>query len=69
MIKVIVKTTPKFEMQIMDDGIGFDAMKKTNKLSLGLLTMNDRAASINYYLSMESASGKGTKITLTEKKT
>ena len=65
-ITVAVKTTPKFEMTISDNGIGFVRSAKANRLSLGLFTMESRAASINYQLTITTSPGAGTVITLTE---
>jgi signal transduction histidine kinase len=68
-VSVVVKTTPQFQMIITDDGIGFEAAKKTTTSSLGLGNMKTRAASIGYHLTINSTPGTGTTITLTENKT
>ncbi|MGV3698026.1 sensor histidine kinase [Flavobacterium sp.] len=66
-ISVSVQTTPKFQMAIGDNGVGFE-IKNQSKKSLGLISMDTRAASINYQLTIVSALGKGTTITLTDNK-
>lgn len=68
-ITVDIKVAPKFEMKIKDNGVGFDAMKKTGKSSLGILTMNNRANEIGYQLVIDAAPGQGTTIILSETKT
>jgi signal transduction histidine kinase len=67
-IDVALKSLPTFEMTIRDNGIGFDTMKKNNKPSLGILSMNSRAKDIGYNLQISSVPGKGTTITLSENK-
>ena len=49
---------------ITDNGIGFDTGTAQNKASLGLLSMKERALSIDAELSIESETGKGTTIKL-----
>ncbi|WP_445454638.1 sensor histidine kinase [Flavobacterium sp. 25HG05S-40] len=65
-IKVAITVTPRFEMTITDNGVGFDTLKNTKKASLGLLSMNSRAAAIGYTLTIASTPNKGTTITLSE---
>ena len=67
-INVTLKSVPKFEMTIKDNGIGFDAMKKNNKPTLGILSMINRANDIGYHLKINSKAGEGTTITLSENK-
>ncbi len=65
-MSVAVKTAPKFEMTITDNGIGFEKDNKARKSSLGLLNMENRAASINFTIAINSSPGNGTVISLTE---
>lgn len=65
-ITVSITVTPRFEMTITDNGVGFDTMKKKNATSLGLLSMNSRAADIGYKLTIASTPNEGTTITLSE---
>jgi len=50
-------------LSILDDGRGFDQTKQ--KRQSGLIRMRERAASINAQLTIHSAPGKGTAITVT----
>jgi signal transduction histidine kinase len=68
-ISVFITTSPHFKMIIADNGKGFDATDKKNKLSLGLLNMTNRANSIAYHLDIKTQLGSGTEITLSENKT
>jgi signal transduction histidine kinase len=64
-----------FVIEIQDDGVGFDvgavARSYEERGSLGMVNMRERAALVNGLHRVESADGKGTKITvavpLTEK--
>lgn len=68
-MSISIRTSPHFEMVIADNGKGFDATNKQNKLSLGLLNMTSRATSIAYHLVIKTQIGSGTEITLSENKT
>ena len=53
-----------FILAINDDGIGFDTAEKMNSGGAGLTNLQNRARLINAQLTMQSASGKGTGITI-----
>jgi len=56
-------------MVISDNGKGFDYEKiKNSTATIGLQNIISRAAIIDYSVTIWSENGKGTKITLTEKK-
>jgi signal transduction histidine kinase len=65
-IDVAIRVTPRFEMTITDNGVGFNTLKSNKKTSLGLLSMNSRASAIGYTLTIASTPNKGTTITLFE---
>lgn len=54
------------ELSICDDGIGFDlsAVEQINSRHFGLITMRERAKSLNGRLSIQTQPGHGTSITL-----
>jgi two-component system sensor histidine kinase DegS len=54
------------ELSIVDDGAGFDP-SKTPKNHYGLINMKERARKANGEVAIESAPGKGTRVTLTVK--
>ena len=54
----------KIMFVITDNGIGFDTGTTKQNASLGLLSMKERALSIDAELSIESEPGKGTTIKL-----
>lgn len=54
-----------FTLSVKDNGQGFDSTNN-GKSTLGLQSMADRAALIGYHLSVQSAPGQGTVVTLTE---
>ncbi len=59
-----------FRLMIGDDGIGFDASGlQPGKTGIGLKSMQNRAALIGGALSIDSATGSGTTITIELKKT
>ncbi|WP_165764668.1 sensor histidine kinase [Flavobacterium cyanobacteriorum] len=70
--KVMIKLSivPLFVMVIADDGVGFDVTGEALRGSdgLGLPNIISRAALINYEVTIQSVTGKGTTITLSEKK-
>lgn len=62
------ENTTELQVEVRDDGIGFEvqAMQATydKRGSLGMVNMNERAALVNGKLSVASAPGQGTRITL-----
>ena len=66
-IDISIKTNPKFEMIVIDNGKGFDLeVVKNKKTTLGLQNMIERAALINFTLEINSTIDAGTIIKLTE---
>lgn len=66
-IDVSLKKNPTFEMNITDNGIGFDYIsKKDNNNSLGLENISKRAEIINYSAEIISETNNGTSITIKE---
>ncbi|MEI6436597.1 MAG: ATP-binding protein, partial [Bacteroidota bacterium] len=64
-IEIVLNQSPgKIMFVITDNGIGFDTGTTQNKASLGLLSMKERALSIDAELSIESEPGQGTTIKL-----
>lgn len=59
-LAVINKVDNQIDIEIKDDGQGFDVKK--SKEGIGLKNMNARIASINGTINFESEKGKGTKI-------
>ena len=68
-IEIRIKMNPIFEMQITDNGKGFNPTDTQKHPTLGLQNMHGRAAIINYKLDIKSAVGSGTTVTLSENKT
>lgn len=67
-IDIQIKSDPKFIMSVSDNGKGFDYKSiKENKNTLGLQSIENRAAIINYDLEVTSKIGEGTTILLSEK--
>lgn len=67
-IDISILFEPYFNMCVSDNGRGFDYEQiKENTTSLGITNMINRAAIINYKLSINSEIGKGTKVVLTVK--
>lgn len=62
----IVFTPHNMELSICDDGIGFDlnTVEKNNNGHFGLITMRERAKSLNSHLTIKTQRGQGTCITL-----
>lgn len=65
-IDIHVSTQPHFKMVIADNGKGFSPDAVKNQKSMGLANMTHRASSIGYALTIDSAPGAGTRITLTQ---
>jgi signal transduction histidine kinase len=66
-VKIHIRFKPDdLELSISDDGIGFnlDTVEETNSRHFGLITMRERAKSLNGRLSIETQVGHGTCITL-----
>lgn len=59
-------TAQELQLSIRDDGIGFDlnAVEQINSRHFGLITMRERAKSLNGRLNIETQPGYGTQITL-----
>ena len=64
-IVIDIKTTPKFELKITDNGIGFDQTGK-NHNTLGIENCKQRAKMIHHTFLIESQLNQGTTITLLE---
>ncbi len=67
-VEVRILFTPQtLELAISDDGISFDleAVEKTTNGHFGLITMGERAKSLNGRLAIQAQLGQGTSITLT----
>jgi PAS domain S-box-containing protein len=60
----LVSTTAKLELQVRDDGRGFDQQAAARGYSYGLLGMNERARLIGASLSIDSAPGAGTTVSI-----
>ncbi len=60
----VVNNSNKLQVIIADNGKGFEPQKAQEKFSLGLITMKQRAETLNGELILESQEGKGTKILL-----
>ncbi len=66
-IKVEITSLP-FKMIVSDNGKGFNLDDNQSKISIGLENMKHRATIIDYQLSIASAPGVGTTVTLIENK-
>jgi signal transduction histidine kinase len=64
-IAIEIKTMPKFELKITDNGIGFN-QNTNNRNTLGIENCKQRAKMINHTFSIESQLNQGTTITLLE---
>lgn len=67
-INVWIKTAPHFQMVFSDNGSGFAIDANARTVSMGLMNMKVRAEAINYKLTIDSAIGMGTTVTLKENK-
>lgn len=66
-VEVNIRFTPDaLELSVCDNGIGFDlnSVEQTNARHFGLITMRERAKSLNGRLTIETAPGQGTCVTL-----
>ncbi|HEX7907537.1 MAG TPA: response regulator [Paraburkholderia sp.] len=61
---MLVSTAAKLELQVRDDGCGFDQQAASRAYSYGLLGMNERARLIGGSLSIDSAPGAGTTVSI-----
>ena len=61
-IEIVLRCFPyQIEMQIHDDGVGFDT-ENLHKGGMGMRNMHERAKLLNGHLTIESNSGEGTKV-------
>lgn len=66
-IEVKIENKPKFNITIIDNGIGFDLTKlKSNTNSIGIQNCIKRAEIINYSFHIESQINNGTQVTIQE---
>jgi len=49
-------------LTVADDGVGMSDAQRTDRASLGLIGMEERARSIDGRLSFESTAGQGTRV-------
>ncbi|MEK9163840.1 MAG: sensor histidine kinase [Chloroflexota bacterium] len=67
-VRMKLHSADVFALEIHDDGVGFDVGAVTgsyeNRGSLGMVNMRERTELVNGALSLESAPGKGTRITV-----
>lgn len=54
----------RIRMTVSDDGVGFDPSHSRSRPSLGLASMRERAGAANGDIEIESAPGRGTKVTV-----
>jgi len=67
-IEIRLKTEPHFELIVSDNGKGFDFNSEGgNKPGMGVKNIIKRAEIINFKVQIDSAPGKGTTITVSEK--
>jgi signal transduction histidine kinase len=60
----LISTGTKLELQVRDDGRGFNQEAAHRKFSYGLLGMNERARLIGGSLTIDSAPGAGTTVSI-----
>lgn len=63
----IEQVTDHVTLTVRDDGVGFDPAAVADKSGLGLLSIRERTARLNGTLSLVSAPGSGTEITVSVK--
>lgn len=66
-VEVSIRFTPDtLELAVCDDGIGFDLnnVEQTNARHFGLITMRERAKSLNGHVTIQTQPGLGTCVTL-----
>jgi signal transduction histidine kinase len=67
-VTITIKTLPRFQMKIVDNGIGFEVEDVQNKsITLGLQNITNRAAVIEYNFDIQSKNNQGTTVILSEK--
>ena len=65
-VRVLVKQSPSWEFQVIDDGIGFEAGEDLiDSTHVGLSIMKERAMKIGAHLEVEANKPNGAKISLT----
>ncbi|MEK6574270.1 MAG: ATP-binding protein, partial [Chloroflexota bacterium] len=67
-VRIKLATSEICALEIQDDGVGFDVAAVTGSYehrgSLGMVNMRERTELVNGVLHLDSAPGKGTKITI-----
>lgn len=66
-INILITSHPHFiQLEVLDDGNGFDVQKEQgfNGHSLGLMNMNERVAALNGSFNIDSHVGEGTTVTV-----
>jgi len=66
-IDIQIITGPRFELAILDNGKGFDYQAAKEQQSLGLKNIINRAEIINFDVKINTGTGRGTHVVLTEK--
>ena len=62
-VSIDIEFSPdKIEMQVSDDGMGFDVDSSLQRGGMGVINMQERAAKLGGSLQIRSAPGKGTRI-------
>jgi signal transduction histidine kinase len=62
LMKEIHREKPCYQIEVVDDGIGFDLNSKTGKGGLGLVSMKERIDKLDGELIIISAPGEGTQV-------
>jgi signal transduction histidine kinase len=66
-IEVTMKCNPKFELILLDNGVGFDYQSAiSNSQSIGIQNIQQRAQIINYSIQFLSDLNKGTKVIVSQ---
>ncbi|MCF8167311.1 MAG: PAS domain S-box protein, partial [Rhodoferax sp.] len=63
-VDIDLKLSSYLEVQIQDDGTGFDVSAARQKMSFGLLGMQERAIALGGSVEIDSAPGQGTRVRL-----
>ncbi|MEW8486091.1 MAG: sensor histidine kinase [Candidatus Thiodiazotropha sp.] len=65
LVKVkLSRTRDTIELSILDDGIGFDPSEIKGRLGIGLMSMRERASSVNAALQVKAAVDQGVEISV-----
>ncbi|MEW8586154.1 MAG: sensor histidine kinase, partial [Candidatus Thiodiazotropha sp.] len=65
LIKVkLSRTHDTIELSVLDDGIGFDPSEIKDRLGIGLMSMRERASSVNANLQIKAAVDQGVEISV-----